>query len=233
MSVTSVERGFAESCIRSHEFLRRACTYTPESVAWAGDLILTTGAVLKQSEVNDMRGEAGSATFTHVPPTEECSEVTVGMPGGYSAEETSIRSGSAKTFNYTIPKNPDPENEANWDIGILQSNDDCGVMMDGGDILYRPESTGQIASFCGTVVRRGVFEPVAHYLDNRKSYTADPDRGLLIAMSIGEAWEIRYSTAEQSLAGGLVNSTDVSEAFNTAITALGMTQADVISFGMI
>jgi hypothetical protein len=155
------------------------------------------------------------------------------MPGGYSADETSIRSGSAKTFNYIIPKNSDPENETNWDLGILQSNDDCGVMMDGGDILYRQESTGQIASLCGTIIRRGVFEPVAFYLDNRKSYTKDPDRGLLIAMSIGETWEVRYATAEQSLSGGLVNSTDVSEAFNTAIIALGMTQADVISFGMI
>ena len=105
--------------------------------------------------------------------------------------------------------------------------------MDGGDILYRPESTGQIASLCGTLIRRGAFEPVAFYLDNRKSYTKDPDRGLLVAMSIGETWEVRYATAEQSLAEGLVNSTDVSEAFNTAITALGMTQADVISFGMI
>ena len=105
--------------------------------------------------------------------------------------------------------------------------------MDGGDILYRPESAGQIASLCGTIIRRGAFEPVAHYLDNRKSYADDPDRGLLVSMSIGETWEVRYSPAERILTEGLIMSDDVTAAFTAEIAKLGMTHADIISFSMI
>lgn len=230
MSVMSEEKGYAESCIRSHEFLRRACTFTPVSSYWAGDLLVTQEAILKQSEVNDMRGEAGSAAIEHAPPTEECGEQTVSMPGNYAADETSIRSENAKTFEYAIQKD-----EPYWDTGIFQSLDDCGVMMDGGDVVFRADSNSQVASICGTIIRKAVGEPKAHYLDNRNSYSDDPDNGLLVAIRTGLAWnwEVRYAPRERSLASGLVASDDITVKFMEQIAALGMTQEDIIEFGMI
>lgn len=230
MSVASAEKGYAEGCIRSHEFLRRACTLTPVSSYWAGDLLVTQEAILKQSEVNDMRGEEGAAEIIHTPPTEECGEQTVSMPENYTAEETSIRSEGAATFEYAVSKN-----EPYWDVDIYQSRDDCGVMMDGGDVVFRTDSNSQVASICGTIIRKAVGEPKAHYLDNRTSYSDDPDNGLLVAIRTGLAWnwEVRYAPKERNLTSGLIMSDDVTDKFMEQITALGMTQNDIIEFGMI
>ena len=114
------------------------------------------------------------------------------------------------------------------------SNDDCGLMQDGGDVLVRFDTNSRVVSLCGTIDRT-LFNPTAHYLDNRKSYSKDPDNGLLVAIrnGINGAWEVRYSPAERILTEGLVMSDDVTEAFTTALSTLGMTHADVFEFGMI
>lgn len=237
MSVMSETFGYLEVCGRSHEFLRRGCSYTPKTNSWAGDLLLTGEPLLKQSEVNDMRGEEEAIEYTY-PEVEEagCGDVTVGIPSQYKVEETDIRTGGANTFEYRIPKNPVEEDEENWTLDILQSTNECGEMMDGGDALQSQSLERRVTSICGTVDRSsGVFEAQAHYLDNRKSYSTDPDNGLLIAIRTGAVWnwEIRYAPKELLLNAGLSASDDITLAFREALGKEGMTDEDVFEFGMI
>lgn len=236
MSVMSKTFGYLELCGKSHEYLRRGCSFTPLRVKWAGDLVITEETLLKQSEVNDMRGEENEVQTIYTAPTDDCSDIQAGIPTQYKVEETDIRTGEAKTFEYTIPKNPNEEDETNWDLGIYQSNDDCAVLMDGGDALQTPGLARTVTSLCGTVARSsGAFEAKAHYLDNRKSYSTDPDNGLLVAIRTGAvySWEIRYAPKELLLNAGLSASDDITLAFREALEKEGMTDADVLEFGMI
>lgn len=237
MSVMSETFGYVEICGKSHEFLRRGCSYTPTVNSWAGDLLITNEPVLKQSEVNDIRGQEHSVSYTHSEVGETgCGDVTVGIPSEYRVEETNIRTGWANTFEYHTQKNPNPEDEENWTLAIYQSTNDCGNMMDGGDALHAKSEERKVTSICGTVDRSsGVFDAQAHYLDNRKSYADDPDNGLLVAIRTGAvwSWELRYAPVDRDLANGLAESDDVSGAFTAALSALGMTHSDVYEFGMI
>lgn len=238
MSVQSVTMGYAETCVRSHEFLRRGCSFTPMLYSWAGDLLLTSGALLKQSDVNDMRGAAGEVEHIFAPVEgTDCGGVTAGLPSAeYEVEETEIRTGSSATFQHAIPKAENPEDETNWTLGILQSTDDCGKMMDGGDALQILHDTNRVTSICGTVDRdSGLFAAQAHYLDNRRSYSTDLDNGLLVCIRTGAVWnwEMRYAPVDRDLSEGLSMSDDVSAAFTSALSALGMTHEDVFEFGMI
>ena len=184
MSVQSETFGFVEVCGRSHEFLRRGCSSTPVTVSWAGDLLIVKESILKQSEVNDMRG--GDATVEHMYQHLNCGDVTVGLPSQYKVEATGIRTGAENSFNYTVPKAENPEDEAQWDLGIYQTLNDCGVLHDGGDALQTPNTGREVISLCGTLRRdAGLSEPQAHFLDNRDSYEKDPDNGLLIAIRTG------------------------------------------------
>lgn len=228
--------GYAEVCAKSHEFLRRACTYTPKDVTWAGDLVLTSEPVLKQSEVKDFRGGAGSVSYSH-PEIDGtgCGGVESGIPSQFAVEETDIR-GGAESFEYLILKNPSEEDEENWSLGILQSTSDCGAMMDGGDVVQVHDIGRRVTSLCGTIDRTGgPFEIKAHYLDNRKSYSADPDNGLLVAIRTNSPveWEVRYSHKERSLVSGLAMSDNVTVQFMEQVTALGMDHEDIFEFGMI
>lgn len=236
MSVMSKTFGYRELCGKSHEFLRRGCSYTPVKVSWAGDLLLTQETILKQSEVNDIRGEESNVQTTYQPDSEECSEIQTGIPTEYKVEETNIRTGSAKTFNYTIPKAENEEDEKQWDLDIYQSIDDCGILMDGGDALQTPSTERLVTSLCGTITRSsGSFDAQAHYLDNRNSYSEDPDNGLLVAIRTGvvHSWEIRYAPKELNLSAGLSVSDDITLAFMEALAKEGMTEIDVLEFGMI
>ncbi|MCE5199083.1 hypothetical protein LLG39_08910 [bacterium] len=233
-SVMSKTFNYLELCARSHEFLRRGCSFTPMDVSWAGDLIIINETILKQSEVNDMRG--GDCVVEHKYPaqSEECSETTVGLPNQYVVESTDIRTGGANTFEYTVPKATNEEDETQWDLNIYQSLNDCGVLMDGGDALQHPSVMGRVVSLCGTIDKQGM-NPQAHYLDNRKSYSKDPDNGLLVAIRTGFKWnwEIRYAPVERNLTAGLMMSDDVTAAFRAALAEEGMTDDDVFEFGMI
>lgn len=237
MSVMSETYGYVETCDRSHEFLRRGCSYSPTEASWAGDLLLTKEPVLKQSEVMDFRGGASEVEYTYASVGETgCGGITAGIPARYTVEETNIRTGGANTFEYHTPKASNPEDEENWTLSILQSNNECGEMMDGGDALQSQSLERRVTSICGTVDRSsGIFDAQAHYLDNRKSYSDDPDNGLLVCIRTGAvwSWEMRYAPFERSLAGGLGDSDDVSAAFTAALSALGMTHEDVYEFGMI
>ena len=229
----SMTYNFTEVCERSHEFLRRGCSNTPVVVSWAGDIVLIKESILKQSEVNDMRGAEAAVQYTYAS---ECGDVVVGLPGEYKVEETAIRTGGENSFQYAIPKAENEEDETQWDIDIYQSLNDCGVLMDGGDALQQPNVSREVISLCGTLRRNaGISEPQAHYLDNRKSYSKDPDNGLLIAIRTGMIWnwEIRYAPVERVLTEGLIMSDDVTATFTTALSALGMTHEDVFEFGMI
>lgn len=237
MSVMSETFGYIEVCEKSHEFLRRGCSYTPKTYSWAGDLLLNGEVLLKQSEVNDMRGAESAVEheYAEIEGT-GCGGITVGIPSEYKVEETDIRTGGANTFEYHTPKNPDESEEKNWSLDLYQSTSECGELMDGGDALQSQSLERRVTSICGTVDRSsGVFDAQAHYLDNRKSYTDDPDNGLLVAIRTGAvwAWELRYAPVDRDLTNGLSQSDDVSEAFTTALSALGMTHSDVYEFGMI
>lgn len=234
MSVQSVTFGFAEVCQRSHEFLRRGCSNTPVEISWAGDLVVVKESILKQSEVNDMRGGEAEVEYTYHQPN--CGDITVGLPSQYKVESTAIRTGGENSFGYTVPKAENPEDEKEWDLGIYQTLNDCGVLHDGGDALQTPNSTREVISLCGTLRRNaGLSEPQAHFLDNRDSFSKDPDNGLLIAIRTGFVWnwEVRYATKENILTEGLMKTDDVTVAFAAAIGELGMTNEDVFYFGML
>lgn len=234
MSVMSETFGYDESCCKSHEFLRRACTKTSKGVAWAGDLLVQSGIIIKQSEINDMRGGNCDTEIQYPKPQPSCEAVTSGIPKEYTVEETSIRTGGRNTFQYIVPKNENPEEESNWEIGIYQSTNDCGILMDGGDAYQSEQVFGSVDSICGTIHRQ-MPNPSAHFLDNRVTLEDDPDNGLLFAIRDGMTgiWEVRYSPAKQVLTTGLSDSDDASSAFTTALSALGMTHQDVFEFGMI
>lgn len=237
MSLMSKTLGYIEVCGKSHEFLRRGCSYTPKEVSWAGDLLLSKEPLLKQSEVNDIRGEEESIEYEYAEFGETgCGGVTVGIPSQYKVEETDIRTGGANTFEYHTPKNPDEEEEVNWSLDLYQSLNDCGILMDGGDALQSQSLERRVTSICGTVDRSsGIFDAQAHYLDNRKSYPDDPDNGLLVCIRTGAVWnwEVRYVPANLDLTAGLSESDDVTLAFKEALSREGMTDADVFEFGMI
>lgn len=238
MSVMSMSLNYREACFKSHEFLRRGCSFTPKNVEWSGDIIIFKEAILKQSEVNDMRGNAADVEFTfNEIPESDCGNVTATLPDGYNkVEETDVRDGGAKTFNYAVPKNENPDEEENWSLTVPQTTNDCGVMMDFGDAYQSLVMENKAVSICGTVERTsGAFDIKCHYLDNRKSYLEDPDNGLLVCIRTGAvwSWEMRYAPAGRDLSSGLVMSDDVTVAFTTALSALGMTHEDVFEFGMI
>jgi len=234
MSVASESYGYASKCCKSHEFLRRACTVTPSSSKWVGDLLITTDKMVKQSEVNDIRGGDCDTEIVFSKQHSSCSDIKSELPSQFKVESTDIRTGGANTFEYLIPKAEDQEDEVNWELDIYQSTNDCGTLMDGGDAYQNLEVIDSVTSLCGTIERH-LYNPSAHYLDNRKSYSEDPDNGLLVAIrnGINGAWEVRYSPVERILTEGLVMSDDVTAAFTTALSALGMTHEDVFEFGMI
>lgn len=233
ISVTSRSMGFVEHCGKSLEHIRKGCTRTPRSIQWVGDMVILNGSVLKQSYVKKIFGDACDLHHTFPAASDECGEKSA-TPTGVRSIENEIRNGTEGTFDFTIPQNPNRENEENWDLDILMSNDECGIMQDGGDVLLRLDSRSRVVSLCGTI-DRALFNPSAHYLDNRKSYSEDPDNGLLVAIrnGVNGAWEVRYSPVERILTEGLVMSDDVTAAFTTALSALGMTHQDVFEFGMI
>lgn len=233
MSVFSKTFGYQESCVLSHEFLRRGCTFTPKEVEWAGDLVIIKEEILKHSLVNDMRGGEGEVEISLSSPNEACPTVTVELP--YTVEETSIRTGGENSFEFTIPKAKDESEEKNWDLDIYQSIDDCSVLMDGGDALQRGSPQGRIVSLCGTIDIRG-WHPDAWFLDNRKSYTDDPDRGCLIVTKIGltPTHSLLYLLPDKDTSQGIKPvADDITQPFLDALAELGLEQGNIESFGMI
>lgn len=232
-SIVSRTQNFIEHCGKSLEHVRKGCTYTPKEVQWVGDIIILNNSVLKQSLVKKIFGGECSLKHTFPAVNDDCGEKTV-SPDGVRNIEEEFRNGSGESFEFTIPQNSDREEEKNWDLDILMSNDECGIMQDGGDVLIQKDLYPRVVSLCGTI-DRVLFNPTAHYLDNRKSYSEDPDNGLLVAIrdGIDGSWEVRYSPVEKILTEGLVMSDDVTTAFTAALTALALTPADVFEFGMI
>ena len=239
MSVQSVTLGYDEACEKSHEFVRRGCSKTPKESSWAGDLLVVSGEIVKQSDVEDIQGEESDVEHVYASPNEACSDMHVSIPAEFRVEETDIRTGGKQSFSFLIPKNENEEDEANWELGIYQStggDDFCGLMgFDGGDALQHESDLGRVVSICGTIDRSSIGTPQAHYLDNRKSYEDDTDNGLLICIRTGVVlrWEMRYAPVGRNLSSGLAASDDVTAEFTTALSAMGMTHEDVFEFGMI
>lgn len=236
MTVATETFGYNDKCCISHEFLRRACTVTPRSGYWAGDILVYTDKLIKQSEVNDMRGGDCETEIVYPKQNTACSDIQTGIPEQYAVEETDIRTGAENSFEYLIPKAENPEDEHNWEIGIYQSTDDCGKMRDGGDAFQELFSGQGAISICGTVQRTsGMFPMQVHFLDNRMSCIDDPDNGLLVAIRTGAvwAWELRYAPKELNLSSGLSASDDITLAFREVLELNGMTDQDVFEFGMI
>lgn len=232
-SVMSKTMDYIEHCGISLEHIRNGCTHTPRSIQWAGDIVILKDSVFKQSRVEKINGAECTLEHTFPAASEECGEKTA-SPDGVKKIEEEIRDGSEESFEFTIPQNPDREEEKNWDLGIWMSNDWCGAMQDGGDVLMQFDTFPRVVSLCGTIDKT-LFNPTVYYLDNRKSYSEDPDNGLLVAIrnGINGSWEVRYSPVEKILTEGLAMSDDVTTAFTTALSALDMTHEDVLEFGMI
>lgn len=234
MSVLSETNNFEETCGSSREHVRRACTKTPSEVSWAGDLLVIKSEITKQSEVINIHGGDVDIAVEYAKPNEHCSDTSISLPSRCKVEATTIRDGGDNSFEFAIPKGE--EGADGWDRDIYMSTggtDMCGLFgLDGGDILFQETVIGRIVSLCGTIDRKGI-NPKAHYLDNRNSYSKDPDRGLLFATKVGAVWEVRYAPVERDLSEGLVMSDDVTTPFMSALSALGMTRDDIIEFGMI
>lgn len=234
MSVLSETNNYEETCGSSREHVRRACTKTPSEVSWAGDLLIVKSEITKQSEVINIHGGDADIAVEYEKPNEHCSDASISLPGRCKVEATPIRDGDDNSFEFAIPKGE--EGADGWDRDIYMSTggtDMCGLFgLDGGDILFRETVIGRIVSLCGTIDRKGI-NPTAHYLDNRNSYSEDPDRGLLFATKVGAVWEVRYAPEGKDLSEGLIMSDNVTDAFITALSALGMTRDDIIEFGMI
>ena len=234
-SVESNTFDFLETCGLSLEFLRRGCTYTPKTVRWAGDLVVTSEATLHQSV---MRWENGSgeceAEHTFPPASDSCGEKTVHPDDLEDVSGSAISEGGKNEFLWTVD-----EGQPGWDVDIAATNDEgCGGSMapsDGGDVLFNFEAHTQIKSLCGTVAVNSLGEPKAFYLDNRRSYSDDPDRGLLVAIQNGLTgnWKVLYADALTQLNSGLIDAEDISAAFLDALTEKGISKQDVFSLGMI
>lgn len=234
-SVMSNTMGYLEKCGLSLEFLRRGCTYTPETVRWAGDLVITPESVLHQSV---MRWENGGgeceAEHTFPPASDSCGEKTVHPEGLKDVSGSAISEGGKNGFLWTVD-----EGQPGWDVHIAATNDEgCGGSMapsDGGDVLFSFEAHTQIKSLCGTVAVNSFASPKAFYLDNRRSYSEDPDNGLLVAIQDGMIgdWNVLYAEKDLELTEGLAMATDISSQFLDALTEAGIDKKDVFSFGMI
>ena len=234
-SVMAETMGYLEKCGLSLEFRRRGCTYTPKTVRWAGDLVITSESVLHQSV---MRWDNGSgeceAEHTFPPASDSCGEKTVHPDDLEDVSGSAISEGGENEFLWTVD-----EGQPGWDIHIAATNDIwCGGSMapsDGGDLLFNFEAHTQIKSLCGTVAVNSFAEPKAFYLDNRLSYPDDPDRGLLVAIQNGLTgnWNVLYADALTQLNSGLIDAEDISAAFLDALTEKGISKQDVFSLGMI
>lgn len=233
-SVMSKSFGYLETCGKNAEYLRRGCTYTPKAVKWAGDLVITEEAMMHQSLMKYFDGvESCEPEHTFPAASGSCGEKTARPDGLQDVKRTSIRDGNG-SFLFTVA-----EGEPEWDIHIAATNDDgCGASMapqDGGDILFSGDARTQIKSLCGTIEMQSFATPKAFYLDNRKSFPEDEDKGLLVAIQNGltSAWSVLYSEAGADLSAGLVNAEDISTAFLAALEENGIVPGDVFSFGMI
>ena len=234
-SVMAQTMDYMEKCGLSLEFRRCGCTYTPKTVRWAGDLVITSESVLHQSV---MRWDNGSgeceAEHTFPPASDSCGEKTVHPDNLEDVSGSTISEGGKNEFLWTVD-----EGQPGWDIHIAATNDEgCGGSMapsDGGDVLFNFEAHTQIKSLCGTVSVNSFAEPKAFYLDNRLSYSDDPDRGLLVAIQNGLTgnWKVLYADALTQLNGGLIDAEDISAAFLDALTENGISKQDVFSLGMI
>lgn len=232
-SVMSESLGYKETCGVSIEYLRRGSTYTPKAVRWAGDIVITTEAMLHQTKMELFSGGECEPAYTFSAASDDCGEVTASPTGLNSVKETSIRNGDG-SFAFTVA-----EGAAGWDEGIAATLDGgCGGSMapqDGGNVLFSFEPQSQIKSLCGSIERKAHGEPVAFYLDNRRSFSEDPDNGLLVSIKAGIApeWEVRYAPQGMDLSSGLEVSDDVTAQFMEQIAALGMSHEDIFEFGMI
>lgn len=234
-SLMAETMGYLEKCGLSLEFRRRGCTYTPKTVRWAGDLVITSESVLHQSV---MRWDNGSgeceAEHTFPPASDSCGEKTVHPDDLEDVSGSTISEGGENGFLWTVD-----EGQPGWDIHVAATNDDgCGGSMapsDGGDVLFNLEAHTQVKSLCGTVAVNSFAEPKAFYLDNRRSYLDDPDRGLLVAIQNGLTgnWKVLYADALTQLNSGLIDAEDISAAFLDALTEKGISKQDVFSLGMI
>ena len=233
-SVESNTFDFLETCGLSLEFLRRGCTYTPKTVRWAGDIVVTSEAILHQSVMRLKKGNECEAEHTFPPASDSCGEKTVHPDDLEDVSGSTISEGGKNEFLWTVD-----EGEPGWDIHIAATNDDgCGASMapsDGGDVLLNFEAHTQVKSLCGTVAINSFAGPKAFYLDNRRSYSDDPDRGLLVAIQNGLTgnWKVLYADALTQLNSGLIDAEDISAAFLDALTEKGISKQDVFSLGMI
>lgn len=121
------------------------------------------------------------------------------------------------------------------DIPSFSSVEDCGVLVDGGDIYYNGEWTTKFKSlddtFSHTTAGPDELINIA-YLDNRKTYSKDPDKGLLFAIQdiLSKAWLFKFTHKDGQTIGKMEDVTSIIAA-KLAEKELGM--QDVLLVGMI
>lgn len=241
MSVYSMTFGYNESCQRSHEFLRRACSKTPTGFNWAGDLLVIKTSLIKQSEQNDIRGGEGEVEAAFPAASEGCGPASVKAPDEVEVEETAIREqagteGDSTTgsFSWAVPKY-DGKGNPIWDLDILASDDVfCGVLTDGGDCHSNESVFGSVDSICGTI-HRDLFNPSVYFLDNRITTEDDMDKGLLFVIRNGlnATHEVRWVDGQTLLTTGLEDAANITEEFKAALALEGIPESEIFSFGMI
>ena len=213
----------------SVEFCRGAKAYTPAKAMWAGDILITTQAEHRQSFWKRVNGGACDVKDT-VSPSEDCKNLDLSPAGIINPEETDVR-------NCSLGFSFDPERSAKngWDMDIYASVEDCGVLVDGGDIYYNGEWTTKFKSlddtFSHTTAGPDELINIA-YLDNRKTYSKDPDKGLLFAIQdiLSKAWLFKFTHKDGQTIGKMEDVTSIIAA-KLAEKELGM--QDVLLVGMI
>ena len=75
-SVMSKTMNYIEHCGISLEHIRNGCTHTPRTIQWAGDIVILTDSVLKQSHVKKIKGEGCNLEHTFPAASEKCGEKT-------------------------------------------------------------------------------------------------------------------------------------------------------------
>ena len=238
LSYMSKALDFRLLCGNSQEFCRGASMYTPKSTSWAGDLLITSEADYRQSRMKWVRGEGCTFQKTDPDPSGEageCGEQRLRPSGAVDPVETGARTCD---LNFAFdPPHPgeDVEFGNGWECKILASTNECGAMIDGGDVYYDAEATTKVQSLDGTYTFSCIGNPFVAFLDNRKTYSEDEDKGLMIAIKhpLTKRWKFTFTAEDGGRRTNFKDMQDITSQIVELLQAGGIEETDIILAGMI
>ena len=236
-SYMSEALGLRLLCGNSQEFCRGASMYTPKTTAWAGDLLITSEADYRQSRMKWVRGEGCTFQKTDPDPsaTGECGEQRLRPSGAVDPVETGARN-CAFNFDFS-PEHPgeDVEFGNGWECKIWASTNECGAMIDGGDVYSEADAGTNVQSLDGTFNFSCIGNPFVAFLDNRKTYREDEDKGLMIAIQhpLTRKWKFTFTAESNGRSTNFSDMQDITSQVVELLQAGGLVETDIILAGMI